>query len=135
MKKIIGAIVFCFFSAAAFSQSFSTASYHINTTQTVRTETFSLYHNTFATAMLYETTFSKSHVLHPTSAYNNPNRTFLGSILWGGLAGAGLGASAVLVDAYPGYHPKSKDVLTFSALGAGAGVVVGLITGIVRAAK
>ena len=129
MKKILSITAFVLLAVDAFSQFVDRS----DAIQAVRRDTFSLHHTD--DVLLQNTTFSNTHVLYPVSEYGTPSRTVVGSMLWGGIAGTAFGATIVLSDANTGYRPKSSDVLTFAALGAGAGIVVGFVTGIIKAAK
>lgn len=128
-------LVFVLFSVPALSQLLVPAAQPANTTTAANTIVLSTCLGIQAHAGMLSSSFSKAHAVHPLPENSNPSRNILESTLWGGLSGAAFGATLVLSDVNVGYRPKSKDVLTFSVLGAGAGLAVGFVTGMIRAAK
>lgn len=61
--------------------------------------------------------------------------TILKNVVWSGVTGTVLGLSLVLTESNNGYRPKPREAIMFSTIGAGAGIVVGLISGIVSKSR
>ena len=135
MKKAITTLGLICLAVTAFCQSLVSASYKIQLMPTVSKDTSFGYQKNWATAFVQHTTFSNVYIPPNFLEYRSPRETVLTNTLWGGITGAAFGASLVLADNSPAYRPKAHDVFIFSTVGAATGLTVGLITGLIRAAK
>jgi hypothetical protein len=86
------------------------------------------------TGFRYASTYSKPHAAFAVVMDEDSRHIVLKNMLWGGLAGLGLGASISLAGGRDN-RLKFQDVVIVSAVGAAGGLVVGLVTGLVKKAK
>ena len=136
MKKITGTLLFVLLSAGIFGQALIPPAYVVNKSSAVNINAPLLYHSGRAPLIVQNSTFSKAYVLPSESSYDDDrDRTFFGNILWGGLSGmiVGIGVTYPIND--DGYRPTFQEVRNGAVLGTAAGVAVGLVAGIIKAAK
>lgn len=133
MKKITGTVLFIFLSTAVFSQFLVPVAYRANSGAITQTENNFLKTNRLK-AYQSNSTFSKPHAAFAVGRDKKADHIVLKNTLWGGLAGMALGASVSLAGGRNN-RLKFHDAVIVSAVYAAGGLVVGLVTGLVKKAK